>query len=106
MYEYRARLVRLRDADTCILDLDLGFHSWRLDQPYRLLRINAPELSTPEGKAAKAALEDYLTTKVVLVARTQKTDNFGRFLAELTADGENVSDWLVANGHAKYQVYS
>lgn len=104
MYEYRVKLIRCVDADTVILDIDLGFHQWRLGQPYRLLRINAPEMVTPEGKTAKAALEGYLSGKS-LTGQTQKSDSFGRFLAELLANGENVSDWLVINKHAVYQVY-
>lgn len=105
MYEYRAKLVRVKDGDTVVLDLDLGFYSWRLNQPYRLLRIDTPEMNTAEGKESRTALEDFLAGKV-LAARTQKSDNFGRFLAELLADGENVSDWLVSNGYAKYKSYT
>lgn len=104
MYQYRAKLVRVVDADTVQLDLDLGFHQWRLGQSYRLLRINAPELNTPEGKDAQGKLIDFLWGKL-LVAHTQRSDSFGRFLAEVYADGQNLSDWLVANGLAKYQDY-
>lgn len=104
MYEYAAKLIRVIDGDTLVLDLDLGFYSWRVGQSYRLLRIDAPELPTPEGKAAKAALEAVLLGKAMTV-RTYKADSFGRFLAEVLADHTNVSDWLVANGHAKYRSY-
>lgn len=105
MYEYRCTLVRVVDGDTVRLTLDLGFYLQREDQPYRLLRINAPELNTLEGKAAKAWLETYLTGKTLTVM-TQKSDSFGRFLAELYANTENVSDALVAAGQAAYKVYS
>ena len=104
MYSYRAKLIRVIDADTVRLRLDLGFYLTREEQSYRLLRINAPELNTIEGKAAKLALEVYVTGKV-LVAQTQKSDSFGRYLTELYADGQNVSDWLVANDYAVYQTY-
>lgn len=104
MYEYAAKLVRVVDGDTVHLDLDLGFYAWRLGQSYRLLRVNAPELNTVEGKAAKTALETFLVGKT-LMAHTQKSDNFGRFLAELYADNQNVSDWLVTNGFAAYKAY-
>jgi micrococcal nuclease len=104
MYEYAAQLVRVVDGDTVRLDLDLGFYERRVDQPYRLLRINAPELNTVDGKVSKAALETFLAGKA-LMAHTQKSDSFGRFLTELYADNQNVSDWLVANGFAAYKVY-
>jgi micrococcal nuclease len=104
MYTYNARLVRCVDADTLVLDLDLGFYEWRLNQPYRLLRIDAPERNTDAGKLAKMALEVYLKDKI-LIAQTQKSDSFGRFLVELLADNKNVSDWLVESGYASYKSY-
>ena len=104
MYSYQARLVRIIDADTCVLDLDLGFYQWRLNQSYRLLRINAPERNTDAGVQAKLALGAFLPGKQ-LIANTQKSDSFGRFLIELYADGKNCSDWLVEQGHAIYQMY-
>jgi micrococcal nuclease len=104
VYEYRCTLIRVVDADTVRLTLDLGFYLKREDQSYRLLRIDAPEMSTVEGKAAKVWLEQYLVGKSLL-AQTQKSDSFGRFLAELYADGSNVSDAIVAAGQAVYKVY-
>lgn len=104
MYDYRATLVRVVDGDTVRLDLDLGFYEWRHDQSYRLLRVNAPEMSTPEGVAAKAWLETFLAGKN-LAAHTEKSDHFGRYLVELMADGLSVSDALVAAGQAVYKTY-
>lgn len=105
MYQYRARLVRVVDADTVVLDLDLGFYQWRLGRSYRLARINAPEISTPEGAAAKAALERALANVTAFLVSTAKADSFDRWIVELYADGSNVSDWLVANGFAEYHTY-
>lgn len=105
LYTYAARLVRVTDGDTVRLDLDLGFYQWRLDQPYRLLRIDAPEMNTAAGKAAKTWLEQYLVGKS-LTATTQKSDSFGRFLVELLADNVNVSDALVANNQAVYRTFA
>lgn len=104
LYVYGATLVRVVDADTLRLTLELGFHIRRLDQPYRLLRIDAPEMNTEEGKAAKGWLEVFLAEKP-LTAQTQKSDNFGRWLCECWAGNENVSDALVAAGHARYRTY-
>jgi len=93
--------------------LDLGFHIWvrdgrlwRVNVSYRLLRINAPEMKWKSGKAAKAALAKFLGTNPhPLVAQTHKSDVYGRYLVELWAAGENVSDWLVAHHHAVYKEY-
>lgn len=104
MYTYRAILVRVVDADTVYLDVDLGFRIYRGNESYRLGRIDAPELSTEEGKTAKAALASFLLDKVLLVT-TAKADKYGRYLIELFADGLNVNDWLVTNGYAIYRTY-
>lgn len=109
LYTYAAKLLRVVDGDTVRLDLDLGFSEWRHDQSYRLLRVNAPEMGTVEGGAAKIALDGFLAGKT-LIAHTEKSDHFGRFLADLTAVDAagveaNVSDWLVANGFAVYKSY-
>ena len=105
MYSYAARLVRILDADTVVLDLDLGFYQWRLARSYRLARINAPEMNTPEGVAAKAALVGHLAGVVSFMVTTSRADSFDRWIVELYADGANVSDYLVANGHAAYVTY-
>ena len=105
MYEYRARLIRVVDADTVDLDLDLGFQLERRGGRYRLARIDAPELNTDAGKAARQVLTDRLQAAVSVLVVTSKADSFGRWLAELYADGTNVSDWLVASGHAVYRSY-
>lgn len=105
MYQYAARLVRVVDADTIVLDLDLGFYQWRLNRSYRLARINAPEMSTAEGKAAKAALAEHLAGVTTFLVSTSRADSFDRWIVELHADGANASDWLVTNGHAVYVTY-
>ena len=104
MYSYAALLVRVIDGDTARLTLDLGFGLQRVDQSYRFARINAPEMSTPEGPPSKIALEGYLTGKSLL-ANTSKPDKYGRSLVELYADNVCVNDWLVSNQYAIYQTY-
>lgn len=105
MYQYAAKPIRVIDADTLVLDLDLGFYQHRLGRSYRLARINAPEMGTPEGVAARESLVARLAGVASFLVSTSKADSFDRWIVELYADGANVSDWLVANGHAVYQVY-
>ncbi len=105
MYQYSARFIRAVDADTVVLDLDLGFYQWRLARSYRLARINAPELNTAEGVFSRDALVIKLRDFTNYMVATQRADSFDRWIVELYADGSNISDWLVLNGHAVYQVY-
>lgn len=106
MYEYAARLIRLVDADTLILDIDLGMNIWLNSQRIRLAGLNAPELATDEGKAAAAWVRDWLTRHAysgTVTIRTQKdrSDNYGRLLATVAAqDGAVLNSELLAAGHA------
>ncbi len=98
-YHYRVLDCRVLDGDTVELTTDVGFRI-SLRQIFRLARINAPELSTPEGKAAR----DMLYAKLhgaTLSVESVKTEKYGRWLAELWADGVNVNDWLLTEGLAR-----
>lgn len=74
--------------------------------------INAPELHTPEGPAARNALAELIlgrlvmirTTKTSSVRATDKKEKFGRYLATVfLADPSGVLDvngWMVTHGFA------
>jgi Micrococcal nuclease (thermonuclease) homologs len=105
MYTYSATLVRVIDGGTARLDLDLGFGLRRRSESYRFAGIDAPEMNTPEGVAAKDALDSRLRSAASLLAQTSKADKYGRWLVELYADGSCINDWLVSNGLAIYRTY-
>jgi len=101
MYEYRATVIRVVDGDTVHLDVDLGIDNHtRLTT--RLYGINAPETSTPEGKAVR----DYLTgllpagTTVTLWTFKDRKEKYGRYLALLKLGEVNINDHLVETGRA------
>lgn len=98
-FTYAAQLIDVHDGDTIHLDIDLGFHTWRRGERYRLARINAPELSTPEGRPAR----DHLTLLLAagpLVVTTSKADNYGRYLVECSVNGVNLNDAMLRDGFA------
>jgi endonuclease YncB( thermonuclease family) len=86
-HEYQATIIENHDGDTSKISADLGF-GISAKITVRWLGINAPELSTPEGKTARDALN-------------VSKEKYGRYLATFTlADGTNVNDWLVKSGYA------
>lgn len=93
------------DGDTIRADVDLGFHTWLHDVTFRLLRIDAPEKNTPEGKEAATWLAQYLMGRD-LVATTHKGDSFGRWLCNIKANGIDVADAMVQAGQAQYKFYA
>jgi endonuclease YncB( thermonuclease family) len=104
LYTYAARVERVIDGDSLVVSIDLGLDVWRLHERIRLAHLNAPALSTPEGRAAKAFLAGLLgplPQPVTLVTLKDRTEHYGRYLGVLTtADGRTVNDALLAAGHA------
>lgn len=108
MYQYRAVIRSIHDGDTITVDIDLGFGVQLHDQKIRLYGINAPELSTAEGVAAREALVALAGDSTAVVLETQKAEGdrekYGRWLATVTAKiyGKdfNVNQWMVDNKHA------
>ncbi len=120
MYKYTAKLVRVIDGDTVILDVDLGY-TVHVTVTFRLDGINAPEMTGEnklDGQASKAALQKILDNavpdakgnKLIYVDSTGR-DKYGRWVAKLvvynTTDAEpfDVSERLIAEGFAVKAIY-
>ncbi len=98
MYEYLAKVVRVIDGDTIEVEIDLGFKI-RQTTILRLSGINAPELRTPEGVAAKAWLVQRIEGKSVAVQTFKdKKEKYGRYLALVEYHDEKYDNqWLCVN---------
>ena len=118
-YVRRARIVRLVDGDTVILDVDMGI-SITVRVTVRLFGINTPEVRGPEkvaGHAATQHLADLLVQfrhegdwDIVVQTYKDKKGKFGRLLAVLIGDdGDgnpvNLNERMVADGHAVVAMY-
>ena len=93
---------RIVDADTLVIDLDLGWGTWRIGQKVRLLGIDAPEMSTAAGKAAREWLVSVLPLGAEVTVQSHALDSFGRVLGRVGWDVARVdlSEWLLDAGHA------
>jgi micrococcal nuclease len=120
IYIYKAELIRVVDGDTVDLIIDLGFDTQRKER-FRLYGIDAPEMNTLAGKAAKAWLWEVLQPLEAIYVQTiqletkAKRDKYGRFLAVLYSDlsdlranlqpktlaVESVNARMIVEGHAK-----
>jgi micrococcal nuclease len=109
MYEYKATLIRVVDGDTVWLRVDLGFRMFA-EMDFRLLGINAPELTGPNAEVEKAQaskahlnliLRNAIMDPLPLRIQTTKPDKYGRWLVTIfTPDGRNINDEMVAGGFA------
>ena len=104
MYEYKASIFNVVDGDTIKVLVDLGFMIY-VHKTLRLARINAPEVSTQEGIVSKQYLIDKLPIDTKIVFKSCSLDRYGRSIAEVTVIDKNLSDMIVADGHAIYQKY-
>lgn len=93
------------DGDTLNLVVDKGTDEYR-KLTVRLYGINAPEMNTAEGKAAKGWAIDWFTQHCpdgmfVLETIKDNRDKYGRYLAIVyAADGAVFNDDIVAAGMA------
>lgn len=97
------RVSRVIDGDTVVCDLSLGYGVWLMARPVRLSGIDAPELPTPEGKAAREALEGLLAASPSLLFvpdPRERKDKYGRFLGRLLG-AEDIAAAMLRLGHAK-----
>lgn len=111
LYRYRAYVISVYDGDTCRVNIDLGFHTWVMNERVRLARINAPELRG-ETRAAGLAARDHLRSlildkPVIIETIKDKKGKYGRYLAEIWIENDsgdlcNVNDSMVVSGHAVY----
>jgi micrococcal nuclease len=115
LYCYKARVSRslygasaIHDGDTIRFDVDLGFGTWRFGLLCRLAGIDAPELGTADGLAARDFLRALLPPDAFVTIQTKKdkTDPFNRWIVTIIDGyGQDVSDLMVAAGHAVRKDY-
>jgi endonuclease YncB( thermonuclease family) len=77
-YTYYAKLERVIDGDSLIINFDLGFYL-NLKETVRLIGIDAPEINTKKGKEAAEFVESELKN-ANLIVETRKKERYGRYL--------------------------
>jgi micrococcal nuclease len=111
MYEYKAIVKKIYDADTVTVDIDLGFGTWLKNQQIRLYGINAPEIrgeSKEAGIIARDTLIKWIPIGSEIILRTFKDDKekYGRWLGEIFVPDEatkeltSINEQLVGGGYA------
>lgn len=100
-YRYRAELVRVIDADTLILRVDLGFRC-TVTVTVRVRDVDAPELHTAAGDEAKAAVvRMFEAGQPIVIATYKDKQSFARWVADVWLGDELFADRLRAAGLIK-----
>ena len=107
-WTYYAVVVKIVDADTSDVEIDLGFYTKR-EERLRLARIDAWEVrgeERPKGLVAKDRVIELIPVGSQVIITTEKKGKYGRYIAEVIfkagEEDANLSDLLVEEGHAEY----
>jgi len=94
MYDFKAEVVRVIDADTIIVNIELGF-SVAILQTVRLAGINAYETSLRDGTTkeqkvlgieAKDFITKAITGKNIYIVTFKEKGKYGRYIGEVYCD--------------------
>jgi endonuclease YncB( thermonuclease family) len=118
LYTYAAEVIKIVDADTQDLEIDVGFKA-KQEHRVRLRGINAPEAGTSPGRKAKRFVERELAKCVVekplfkgaranrplVVVKTYKMGQYGRYTVDIYyLAGEAVPETIAESGKLLNQV--
>jgi len=104
-YWYKAKVVSVYDGDTITVDIDLGFNMIMKKRKIRLAGIDTPELrgeERPQGLIVKKWLSDKILGKEIKINTVKdKTGKYGRYLAYIYFENENLNETLLNNNMAE-----
>jgi micrococcal nuclease len=105
MYSYNAEIIEVKDGDTIVANVDLGFGIWMKKQTFRLAGINSPEMKTDEGKVSRDKLKELVLNKrVILNTKKDSKEKYGRWLATVVVEEDknliDINGKMVAEGYA------
>lgn len=102
MHNYNAKIIEWIDGDTFWAEVDLGFYVF-VKQKIRLERIDAPEMTHHIEYQQRLAKQARMVAKkfcpegsmVVITTRKENRDQYARYIAEVTYNNQNISDYLL-----------
>ena len=92
---WQGKVTRVSDGDSLWVRPADGGQPVKL----RIQGIDAPEICQDGGQAARKALAGRILGRTVQL-HTHGQDDYGRALATVSLDGEDMGGWMVAQGHA------
>ncbi len=95
VWAWSAKVTYISDGDTLWVRADEGGKRVKI----RVDGIDAPEICQAGGQAARDALAARVAGRTVGVS-TRRHDDYGRTVAAIDLDGEDIAAWMVGQGHA------
>ena len=104
LYTYKAFVNKVYDGDTITAIIDLGFNTQTV-QNLRLAGVDTPEVRGTEreqGLVARDYLRELILNKEITVKTIKdKTGKYGRYLAIIYLEEENINELLLTKGYAE-----
>lgn len=107
MYTYKCIITDIKDGDTVVVDIDLGFRAWLHDISIRVNGIDAPETRTKDLIEKRwGVLSKSIVEKLIPIGSTQiittviDRDKFGRVLGDFSLNETTLSKYMVENHYA------
>jgi len=103
IYVYYAKVIKVLDGDSIVVDLDLGFNM-SLRTSIRLYGLNTEELSSGDidnrclAVKSKEVVREICIPGRKIMVRTYKPGKYGRWLATIILDSGSVNDFLISSG--------
>jgi len=112
LYQYKAKVTRVVDADTVDAELDLGF-GIKMNQRFRIDGFDAPETWRPLNEAEKEHGEratkraiELLFDKDLLFRSSKIPGIYGRYgVCIWLPDGRKFSEVMISEGFSKQEEY-
>ena len=99
LYTYKAFVRKVIDADTILVDIDLGFDTW-ICQRLRFKGIDAAEISTKKGQQALQYVNSQLSQVPFVVIKTYGSDKYDRYLVDVFyLKGARTAEKVAEEGH-------
>jgi len=92
---WAARVTHVSDGDTLWVQASRGGKPRKI----RLDGVDAPEICQAYGVVARDRLAQQVAGRWVQVT-PRRRDDYGRLLARVSVQGQDMSRWMVRNGHA------
>ena len=113
LYQYRAKVERIVDGDTCYVLLDMGCHCFHTES-LRVAGVNTPELFSGDQREAGGAAREFVVDWVIDAENNAANQDwpfevetfkdrmtFSRYIGHIVRKdtGESLAAALVAAGH-------
>lgn len=101
--KYNAEVVRVIDGDTYVVFVDIGFDLFKKTH-VRLYGIDTPEkfgATKTEGLRIKKIVSDLILGKEVEIQVVKDKDKYGRCLATVNFNGQDMTQYLLKNKFGK-----